>query len=82
MYWDAAGGMAGKSVRPTAGDGTGVSRESAASAVNGPALLPTDDRVGVELQADGNDDSGGDVGLARILRRQVRATVIPKIRTS
>ena len=41
--------MAGKSIAPTAGDGNGESRDPAASAVNGPALPPPDDKVGVEV---------------------------------
>ena len=38
-------------VAPTAGDGNGVSRDPASSAVNGPALLPTDGKMGGEIRA-------------------------------
>jgi hypothetical protein len=36
--------------KPTAGDGNGESRGAAAAPVNGPPLLPTDYKVGAEIQ--------------------------------
>ena len=38
-------------VAPRAGDGTGVSRDPAAPPVNGPAVLPTDGKMGGEIRA-------------------------------
>ena len=37
---------------PTAGDANGESRDAGVSAVNGPALLPTDGKAGAEVQQD------------------------------
>ena len=42
--------MMGKSAAPTAGDGNGESRHAAAGPVDGPALLPTDGKVGAGIQ--------------------------------
>ena len=42
--------MTGKSAAPTAGDGNGESRHAAAGPVDGPALLPTDGKVGAGIQ--------------------------------
>ena len=55
--------MAGKSIASTDGDGNGVSRDPAAPSVNGPALPPTDDKVGVEVQQDVGVDVRGEVEL-------------------
>ena len=52
-----------KWLAPTAGDGNGVSRDPAAPAVNGPALPPLDDKVGVEVQQDVGVDVRGEVEL-------------------
>ena len=41
----------------------------ASSAVNGPALPPTDDKISAEIQADDNVDAFGGGGPARIYRR-------------
>ena len=57
------------SVAPNAVDGNGVSRGAAASAVNGPALPPPDDKIGAEIQGDDNIDVGGGGGPARLYRR-------------
>ena len=54
---------------PSDGCGTGVSRDPAASAVNGPALLLLDGKVGAEVQADDNVDVTGGGGSARLYRR-------------
>ena len=35
----------------------------------GPALPPTDDRVGAEIQVDDNVDVGGGFGAVRLYRR-------------
>ena len=61
--------MTGKSGGPTAGDGTCESRDAAASAANGPPLLPTDGKAAAEIhQVVGVDASGGG-GSARIYHR-------------
>ena len=61
--------MAGKSVASSASASIGKSRDAVASAVNNPVLLPTDDKIGAEVQQDvGVDVSGGD-GPARRYRR-------------
>ena len=56
--------MAGKSIASTDGDGNGVSRDPA---VNGPALPPTDDKVGVEVQQDVGVDVRGGGGAAGVV---------------
>ena len=56
-------------VAPRAVDGTGVSRDPAASAVNGPALPPTDDKVCAEIPAYDSVDVGGGFGSVRLYRR-------------
>ena len=55
--------MAGKSIASTAGDGNDGSRDPAASAVNGPALLPTDGKRGAEIQQGAGVDVRGEVEL-------------------
>ena len=55
-------------VASTGGDGNGESRDEAA-AVNGPPLLPTDDKVGAEIQAGAGVDATGTGGPARLYRR-------------
>ena len=56
-------------VAQNAVDGNGESRDAVASAANGPALPPTDDKVGAEIQADDNVDATGTGGPARLYRR-------------
>ena len=55
-------------VAPNAVDGNGVSRDAVASAANGPALPPPNDKVGAEIQAEDNVDVTGG-GPARLDRR-------------
>ena len=55
--------MAGKSIASTAAAGNGESRDPAAPVVNSPALPPTDDKVGVEVQQDVGVDVRGEVEL-------------------
>jgi hypothetical protein len=58
-----------KWLTPCAVDGNGESRDPAASAANGPALSPTDDKVGAETKADDSVEVLGDAGLAKLYRR-------------
>ena len=54
--------MKGSPVASTAGDGNGESRDAAA-AVNGPPLLPTDDKVAAEVWSSvGVSVTGTDAG--------------------
>ena len=55
--------MAGKSVASSASAGIGESRDAVASAVNNPVLLPTDDKIGAEVQQDVGVDVRGEVEL-------------------
>ena len=61
--------MAGKPVASSGSAGIGESRDAMASAVNNPVLLPTDDKIGAEIQGDDNIDVGGGGGPARLYRR-------------
>ena len=56
-------------VAPGAVDGNGESRDAVASAVNGPALPPPDDKVGAEIQPGVNAGVTGGAGPARAYRR-------------
>ena len=52
-----------KPAAPNAVDGNGEPRDPAAPAVNGPALPPTGDKVGAEVQQDVGVDVRGEVEL-------------------
>ena len=52
-----------------AGDGNGESRDPAASAENGPALPPLDDKVCAEIQQDIKVDVTGGGGPVKLHRR-------------
>ena len=54
--------MAGKSVASSGSAGIGESRDAMASAVNNPVLLPTDDKIGAEVQQDVGVDVRDDAG--------------------
>ena len=54
---------------PAAGDGNGESPDAAASTVNGPPLLPTDDKIAAEIQPGVGVDASGTGEPARIYRR-------------
>jgi len=65
--------MAGKSIAPTAGAGNDGSRDPAAPAANGPALPPTDGKVGVEVQQDVGVDVRGGGGAAGVVVMTMQA---------
>ena len=54
--------MAGKPVASSGSAGIGESRDAMASAVNNPVLLPTDDKIGAEVQQDVGVDVRDDAG--------------------
>ena len=59
----------GKSGGPAAGDGNGESPDAAASAANGPPLLPTDGQVAAEIHQVAGVDATGGGGSARLYQR-------------
>jgi hypothetical protein len=61
--------MTGSPVASTAVDGISESPDAAASPVNGPPLLPTDDKIASEIQPGVGVDATGTGDPARIYHR-------------